>query len=534
MASTPPALPTAGLWEFKGEENRNLFQHGVEPAVSLLLLQKMQKDLLQLQGSDSHANYMISARSEVLNNQVKPEETMMVSSLVWSAVKAKEQPRGVFHVQLLPLLMAAGLQDEDGIDRIEDSILESCDLDNDSGSLLMILAQIATVMLCLQSGVEDDLCPNCKHMLASAAHSFMVRAVSGNHLNGDQHTVPASARRPCLQWGSAVGSCLVMLTPALQDSFAVLLLLPVGLRFADKGSPENRKSLGPCSGGSTPVAIPMRVGHNSALMHTKGSHSWSSGSDAAHSPGGHTTQEVHKYRNSVPREHRQPERQQHSSFPEPDTANLRIDTTEDPTEGSLSTPSDASAPFSSEKHWVAISQSRMHGKEEQQLVDAPLARGTGLQLAQDTYMLAVMASGLFLHQYCKVQHLAGRTNVASPGSRLRQGPCAIHTTSAVEMFLLGYGKVIPAGDKSLCSPRRDVPACQQQEMVDTAGCGCQRVRSAPRALSTTMLLAHLAYKASTACLRVLTVGAGPPHSNKTSKSIRKCSHPTPGANQNLE
>lgn len=91
--------------------------------------------------------------------------------------------------------------------------------------------------------------------------------------------------------------------------------------------------------------------------------------------GGHTTQEVHKYRNSVPREHRQPERQQHSSFPEPDTANLRIDTTEDPTEGSLSTPSDASAPFSSEKHWVAISQSRMHGKEEQQLVDAPLARG---------------------------------------------------------------------------------------------------------------------------------------------------------------
>lgn len=88
----------------------SLFQHGVEPAVSLLLLQKMQKDLLQLQGSDSHANYMISARSEVLNNQVKPEETMMVSSLVWSAVKAKEQPRGVFHVQLLPLLMAAGLQ----------------------------------------------------------------------------------------------------------------------------------------------------------------------------------------------------------------------------------------------------------------------------------------------------------------------------------------------------------------------------------------------------------------------------------------
>lgn len=48
--------------------------------------------------------------------------------------------------------------------------------------------------------------------------------------------------------------------------------------------------------------------------------------------GGHTTQEVHKYRNNVPREHRQPERQQHSSFPEPDTANLRIDTTEDPTE----------------------------------------------------------------------------------------------------------------------------------------------------------------------------------------------------------
>lgn len=40
------------------------------------------------------------------------------------------------------------------------------------------------------------------------------------------------------------GSCLAMLTPALQDSFAVLLLLPVGLRFADKGSPENRKSLG--------------------------------------------------------------------------------------------------------------------------------------------------------------------------------------------------------------------------------------------------------------------------------------------------
>lgn len=100
--------------------------------------------------------------------------------------------------------------------------------------------------------------------------------------------------------------------------------------------------------------------------------------------------------------------------------------------------------------------------------------------------------------------------------------------------VFGLLQVIPAGDKSLCSPRRDVPACQQQEMVDTAGCGCQRVRSAPRALSTTMLLAHLACKASTACLRVLTVGAGPPHSNKTSKSIRKCSHPTPGANQNLE
>lgn len=32
-------------------------------------------------------------------------------------------------------------------------------------------------------------------------------------------------------------------------------------------------------------------------------------------------------------------------------------------------------------------------------------------------------------------------------------------------------------------------------------------------------------------------GAGPgepPHSNKTSKSIRKCSHPTPGETQNLE
>lgn len=68
-----------------------------------------------------------------------------------------------------------------------------------------------------------------------------------------------------------------------------------------------------------------------------------------------------------------------------------------------------------------------------------------LILFTDTYMLAVMASGLFLHQYCKVQHLAGRTNVASPGSRLRQGPCAIHTTSAVEMFLLGYGKVLAAG-----------------------------------------------------------------------------------------
>lgn len=67
-----------------------------------------------------------------------------------------------------------------------------------------------------------------------------------------------------------------------------------------------------------------------------------------------------------------------------------------------------------------------------------------LILFTDTYMLAVMASGLFLHQYCKVQHLAGRTNVASPGSRLRQGPCAIHTTSAVEMFLLGYGKVLAA------------------------------------------------------------------------------------------
>lgn len=56
----------------------------------------------------------------------------------------------------------------------------------------------------------------------------------------------------------------------------------LGCRWCSSPSPAAHT--GPCSGGSTPVAIPMRVGHNSALMHTKGSHSWSSGSDAAHSP----------------------------------------------------------------------------------------------------------------------------------------------------------------------------------------------------------------------------------------------------------
>lgn len=48
-------------------------------------------------------------------------------------------------------------------------------------------------------------------------------------------------------------------------------------------SPSPAAHTGPCSGGNSPVAIPMHMGHDSALMHTKGLHPWSSGSGAAHS-----------------------------------------------------------------------------------------------------------------------------------------------------------------------------------------------------------------------------------------------------------
>lgn len=62
------------------------------------------KDILQLQHSDSHSHRMALPRSEVLNTQVRPEETMVASSLVWSIAKGKNQLRGVFYIQATSLL----------------------------------------------------------------------------------------------------------------------------------------------------------------------------------------------------------------------------------------------------------------------------------------------------------------------------------------------------------------------------------------------------------------------------------------------
>lgn len=62
---------------------------------------------------------------------------------------------------------------------------------------------------------------------------------------------------------------------------------------------------------------------------------------------GHATWEEHICSHELPRDHWQPKRQPPSSFPESYTANLRIDTTEDPRETKQACPPPQSSLFSS-------------------------------------------------------------------------------------------------------------------------------------------------------------------------------------------